>query len=162
MSSAQKKTWYFFFHSRLFLFLLSLSIYESSPFILSGLLFLPYVRIPVAISRSVMGRLFQPGTSSSTLLSEGSRHHLSDRPFICPSVVGRSVGRWVLRQRRSEAAARAGCNSQQRALSPSLGEEERESERERDRASEWEEGTEGSRELYRPTSLSSSIPATEP
>lgn len=54
--------------------------------------------------------------SSSTLLSEGSRYHLSDRPFICPSVVvgrsvgwlvgrsvGRSVGRWVPRHEEEAA-----------------------------------------------------------
>lgn len=97
-------------------------------------------------------------------------------PFVGPSihlsVGGRSVGRSVggfygnIEARRWN---RAGCNSQQRALSPSSGERrekdgegrdgERKSESERWRG---KRETEGSRELYRPTSLSSSIPATEP
>lgn len=72
---------------------------------------------------------------SSTLLSEGSRHHLSGRPFICPPVVvGRSVGgshvAWRGEARRRRGAG-ARCNSQQRAIACALRSSTGRRERER-------------------------------
>lgn len=128
----------------------SARIYERKSFS-----FRPAFSTLIAVSRSTMDGLFHSSYSSSTLLSEGLRHHLSDRPFICASVVGRSVGRSV----DGFSSERDAATRNKRALCPSERREgEREGagkggKRERDGTLQRKAGTEGSRELYRPTSL---------